>query len=433
VLPGFTRSFGPGRIGGLFNNPNHLAAFLSMVMFLCAGWMWFGRAGAALRLFLGFVILAIATGTALTVSRGALLGVAVGAGFFMLMALWLVWHTQRALFKWLLLGGSLLLVLGGGVLYKVNEEAIERREMGSPISEDVRGRIWSSAMTQHAEEPLWGAGARMFYAGSIQFRDPRMANWEGDALFAHNDYLQMLADYGWAGLALLTVLIATHLWNGIVFVKWFARSKFPRTGRLGSVTLSLVLGSLAALTATMVHAVVEFHWHIPAVILTGAVMLGFLANPGIDADGPKRLRVPGVRVGIGDVGPGRLSGRAGLSGREAEGSGDGAGASAACGGNRFTQWRDSVSPGTRLPRQLESEKEPLRAKTPHRSRSGCVDPRLRFEPDEPSLPARESRCPRRRWQARRGFASHSSSDGTRSAARRASRGSRKAFSQPATV
>lgn len=298
VVPGFVRSFGAGRIGGLFNNPNHLAAFLSMVMFLCAGWMWFGRAGAALRLFLGFIILAIATGTALTVSRGALLGVAVGALVFMLLALWLVWHTQRALFKWLLLGGSLLLVLGGGVLYKVNEEAIQRREVGSPMSEDVRGRIWSSAMTQHAEEPLWGAGARMFYAGSIQFRDPRMANWEGDALFAHNDYLQMLADYGWAGLGLLAVLIATHVWNGIVFVKWFARSKFPRTGRLGSVTLSLVLGSLAALTATMVHAVVEFHWHIPAVILTGAVMLGFLANPGIDADGPKRLRVPGVRVGI---------------------------------------------------------------------------------------------------------------------------------------
>ena len=28
VVPGFGRSFGAGRIGGLFNNPNHLAAFL---------------------------------------------------------------------------------------------------------------------------------------------------------------------------------------------------------------------------------------------------------------------------------------------------------------------------------------------------------------------------------------------------------------------
>lgn len=298
LMPGFARDFGAGRIGGLFNNPNHLAALFSMGMFLCAGWMWFGRAGPAVRLILGFVIVAVATGTALTVSRGALLGVSAGALVFMLLALWLVWHTRRVLFKWLLLGGTLLLLLGGGVLYIVNKEAIQRREMGSPIGADVRGRIWSSAMTQHADAPLWGAGSRMFYAGSIQFRDEHMANWEGDALFAHNEYLQMLADYGWAGLALIVVLITTHLWNGILFVKWFARSKFPRTGRLGSVTLSLVLGSLAALTATMVHALVEFHWHIPAVILTGAVLLGFLANPGIDADGPNRLRMPGVRVGI---------------------------------------------------------------------------------------------------------------------------------------
>ena len=298
LVPGFVRHFEHGRIGGFFNNPNHLAAFLSIVMLLCGGWMLFGRAGAALRLFLGFVILTIATGTALTISRGALLGVAAGAAVFMLLALWMVWHTQRHMFKWLLIGGTTLLVLSTAVLYKVNEEAVAKREAGSAVTEDIRQRIWSSALTQHAESPWIGSGARMFYSGSVQYRDPRMQPWEGDALFAHNDYLQMLTDYGWVGLALLGLLVAAHVRNGLAFVRWFSSVKFLRTGRLSSVTLSLALGSLAALAATMVHAVVEFHWHIPAVAITGSILLGLLANPGFDSDVAQGPRLPWVRTGI---------------------------------------------------------------------------------------------------------------------------------------
>ncbi|MBL9131323.1 MAG: O-antigen ligase family protein [Verrucomicrobiaceae bacterium] len=298
LVPGFARSFQSGRIGGFFNNPNHLAAFLSMVMFLCAGWMLFGRAGTTLRLLLGFGVLTIATGTALTISRGALIGVGAGAVVFMLLALALMWKTRRDLFKWLLLGGSVLLLLAAAILYKVNEEAISKREAGSPITADIRERIWSSAMTQHLEAPFLGAGSRVFYSGSIQHRDPRMQGWEGDALFAHNEYLQMLADYGWAGLLLLLVMIAAHAWNGVAFVRWFAAVKFQRTGSLSSTTLALALGSLAALAATLVHAVVEFHWHIPAVAVTGAVLLGFLANPGFDADAPRRAKLPPVRTAI---------------------------------------------------------------------------------------------------------------------------------------
>jgi hypothetical protein len=298
LVPGFARSFQGERIGGFFNNPNHLASFLSMAMFLGAGWMLFGRSGATLRLFLGFVVLTIATGVALTLSRGALIGAVAGAMVFMLLALALIWKTRRELFKWLLLGGGVLFLLAVGILYKVNEEAIEKREAGSPITSDIRERIWSSAMTQHLDSPLIGAGSRVFYSGSIQYRDPRMQGWEGDALFAHNEYLQMLADYGWAGLLLLVVMIATHAWNGAVFTRWFAEVKFQRTGSLSSITLALVLSSLAALTATLVHAVVEFHWHIPAVAITGAALLGFLANPGFDADAPRRIKLPVVRTAM---------------------------------------------------------------------------------------------------------------------------------------
>jgi len=295
LVPGFSRSFPPGRIGGFFNNPNHLAAFLSFAAFLSTGVMLFARIHIASRLLLGFGILAMLAGTALTISRGAMLGMAVGGLVFVLLTLWVVWRTHRSLFKWLVV--ALLLISGavGGALYKVNEDSLLTRQLATPMGEDMRTHIWRAALAQHAESPWIGSGARMFYEGGIRLRDPETPPQTGDALFAHNEYLQTLADYGWAGLALMVLVILSHLANGIRFLRWFAAEKFPATGMLGSNTLALTLGGIAALVATLVHAVFEFHAHVGVVAVLGAVVLGMLANPGIESEVFKSRRIWGLR------------------------------------------------------------------------------------------------------------------------------------------
>jgi O-antigen ligase len=182
---------------------------------------------------------------------------------FVLLTLWIVWRTRRSLFKWLVI--ALLLVCGavGGALYKVNEESMLTRQLATPLGEDMRTHIWRAALAQHAESPWIGVGSRMFYEGGITHRDLETPAQTGDSLFAHNEYLQMLADYGWAGLALVVLVVFAHLMNGIRFLRWFAAEKFPATGMLGSNSLALTLGSIAALVATLVHAVFEFHGHVP--------------------------------------------------------------------------------------------------------------------------------------------------------------------------
>lgn len=282
VVPGFLRAFDESRIGGFFNNSNHLAAFLSMVLFLCTGWMLFGRLGTAGRLVLCFILLTMTTGTALTQSRGALLGAAVGAVVFTLAALWLLWQTHRHLFKWALIAGPILLLLAGGVLWKVNEETLARRLKEGPGVDDIRAHIWPAALAQHAQAPWTGAGSRMFQSGCAQFRDPRQSPNTGEALFAHNEFLQMLADYGWTGLLLLVLMLLAHARSAGRFLRWFVRRKFARTGHLAGTTLTM--GALGGLAASLAHAVVEFHWHVPAVAVTGALLLGLLANPGIDME-----------------------------------------------------------------------------------------------------------------------------------------------------
>ena len=295
LMPGFSRSFPAGRIGGFFNNPNHLAAFLSFAAFLSTGVMLFARIHIASRLLLGFGILSMLAGTALTISRAAMLGFAVGGVVFVLLTLWTVWRTKRPLFKWLILGGGVIVALTGAVLFKVNEESMITRQLAAPLGEDMRTHIWRAALAQHAESPWTGAGARMFYEGWRAYRAPETPAQTGDALFAHNEYLQTLADYGWAGLALVVLVVLAHLMNGLRFLRWFAAEKFPATGMLGSNTLALTLGGIAALVATLVHAAFEFHGHVPALAILGAIVLGFLANPGIESDVFKSRRVWGLR------------------------------------------------------------------------------------------------------------------------------------------
>ncbi|MEN3941398.1 O-antigen ligase family protein [Prosthecobacter sp. SYSU 5D2] len=295
VVPHFFRSAAAGRIGGFYANPNHLGAFFSMVFFLACGLLCFGRGGAMIKMCLGFLMVAMALGVALTASRGALTGLATGAVIFSLLALIMVWQTQRHLF-WSLLGGGLFLVMvGGSILWKVNEEYLRGREIASPMANDVRLEIWQAALAQHAQSPWTGVGARMFYDGSIRYRSEALPSYSGEALFAHNEYLQMLADYGWAGLLLLALVVIVHAVNGLRFLAWFAGHRFLQTGRVLSNNLALCLGALSALVAMLVHALFEFQFHVAAPALTLALLLGLLANPGQEGEGHTPLRLPLAR------------------------------------------------------------------------------------------------------------------------------------------
>ncbi|TDU70784.1 O-antigen ligase [Prosthecobacter fusiformis] len=296
VVPNFIRTAAAGRIGGFFANPNHLGAFFSMVLFLAGGFLCFGRGGAMLKLCLGFLIVAMTLGVALTASRGALTGLATGAMIFFLLAMGVVWQTQRHLFWSLLVGSVVVGGLGGAVLWKVNEEYLRGREITSPMANDVRLEIWHAALVQHSQSPVIGAGTRMFYDGSIQYRSDKLSAYAGEALFAHNEYLQMLADYGWAGLGLLGLVVLVHGWNGLSFVRWFTQHRFLQTGRVMSNNLALCLGALAALTAALVHAAFEFQFHVAAPAMTAALLLALLANPGFEGSEHRAARLPTVRV-----------------------------------------------------------------------------------------------------------------------------------------
>jgi O-antigen ligase len=290
------RPFNEYRIGGFFINPNHLASFFAMSSLLLAGSAIFGRGGAVWKVSLGFISLIAAVGIALTMSRGGLLGLAAGGAALAVLSLYVLWKTQRHLFGKVLAGVGVLCLLGGVTLYGVFSEQLQKRLGGAGFAEgDPRPYIWRAALAQHAEHPVVGAGSRMFYDGCITYRTTDSQAWMKDAEFAHNEWIQILADYGWVGLVLLLVMLVTHFANLATYLRWFVNEKFPRTASVMSSGLGIVLGTAAALVALLVHAIFEFHFHVPAVAVLAACLLGVCANPGFAPEARVSWRVPGTR------------------------------------------------------------------------------------------------------------------------------------------
>jgi O-antigen ligase len=79
--------------------------------------------------------------------------------------------------------------------------------------------------------------------------------------YAHNEYLQVLVQLGVIGFLLLLALLAA-----ITRTVWQSRAAAPSP--------QLWAGVAAGLVALAVHSGLDFLWHIPAIPLLGALLIG---------------------------------------------------------------------------------------------------------------------------------------------------------------
>jgi len=167
----------------------------------------------------------------------------------------------------LLLGGlAAVAVLGGGEAYRRVVES--RATLASPDRADAL----RAAAQVVADYPLGGAGP-----GHTQLR------WEGPDggaryfTYAHNEYVQVAADLGLVGVALLAVLLVA-----LARLLWRARA----------TAAGPWVGAVAAACAFAVHSGFDFVWHLPAVVLTVMLLVGVVlpAPRGADARIPSHTR-----------------------------------------------------------------------------------------------------------------------------------------------
>lgn len=262
-----------GRASGTYISPNNFACFLEMILPLALAFLLAGRVKPFTRILLAYAAVAMAGGLAVTFSRGGWVAAAVGVLVLLAMMTCLRQHRLPAL-------AVLVLVLAGGTLfvtkylsttlsYAVRIESVA--QSGSPDLE-FRSQMWKAAEEMWKNHFWFGVGPAHYDYHFNKYRDE---NVQARPNRAHNDYLNLLADWGTTGGIIVAAgMIAFAVSLGKT---WKAVRPDDHDFTRGmSNRLAFFLGGTAALIALAAHSIVDFNLHIPANALIGLTLLGLL-------------------------------------------------------------------------------------------------------------------------------------------------------------
>ena len=266
-----------GRASGTYISPNNFAGFLGMLLPLAAACVLVGRMKPVVRILLGYSALAMLAGMAVTFSRGGWVAVAVA---LLVLLGTLMFHRNHRLPALLLLvvlavgrnGFRHQLFIKDAQLHSSRGNRVFRT--GRRISLDLRRGMWTAAEQMWRDHFWWGVGPAHY---DYCFQEYRPENIQASPDRTHNDYLNLLADWGAAGEIIVLAGVVTF-GAGLRKMWKYVRPSENDFGRGMSNRFAFFLGASAGLFALAVHSVVDFNLHIPANAILGVTLLALLSS-----------------------------------------------------------------------------------------------------------------------------------------------------------
>jgi O-antigen ligase len=216
-----------GRLGGAGVNPNQLGAYLSVAMVFAAAFFANRRSPAIARWAALVAASLAAVSLFLTLSRGALLGLAAA----LLVAPLAVGSGRRAA----ALALVVLTAAGATTWFVAVAPASSVNRITHPAYGGGAGRedLWRVGWRMVNDHPILGVGAGNFSVASIHYllrpgatqRDKYIVGPSKEP--AHNIYLTVLAELGVVGLALFVVILVACLRSVILAARAFAARGDP--------------------------------------------------------------------------------------------------------------------------------------------------------------------------------------------------------------
>lgn len=268
-------------IRGTYVNRNHFAGLLELALPLAIMWavdVWERGAG-----FRGARSTSVALGASLLLFAAAVILAAVSAslsrmGFIASLAAigvvtfdWLRRKRERSvspLPKWLSLVPILVPVL---IFIFLSTNAMVLRFASGPepseMTADGRVLIWQESLQLIRAYPWTGTGLGAYEYGLYPFRT-HMLDFTID--YAHNDYLQIFAELGLLGGALVMALAV-----------WILSRTLPVALERARGNWALAVGLLGSFVAIGLHSLVDFNLYVPANALAVAWLAGTAASPGL--------------------------------------------------------------------------------------------------------------------------------------------------------
>ena len=263
-----------GHVTGMYGYYGSFANYAVMAGLLCLSLGVWGRFVFSVRslffiLGLGSLFLAV-----ISQSRSAVLSMFVGLGVLSALILLSLVHQNAQTKKWAIrvIGVTMLLTLVGAVaacFWVLKIRTTGDAEGGlNPIFDSVaRLNFWPMAYDQWIDYPFFGAGARSFSYECFVYWNPNLSGAHANPEFVHNEYLQLLTDYGLVGFLIIITALVVHCHIGWSQARKLAVKIGGDGFKKGSNAMALTLAGASGMAAMGVHICLDFPTHLLANLL----------------------------------------------------------------------------------------------------------------------------------------------------------------------
>ncbi|YCM42386.1 O-antigen ligase family protein [Verrucomicrobiaceae bacterium 227] len=265
---------------GFFGHYNYLAAFLNASVFLFLSLAFFAKRWSN-RLVFGLIAASSVACLFASGSRGGWLSFIVGFGVWVVVGLLFLKSRKHPGFGLAAIVCFVTLIALVVTSFSVVQELTDRRagidvevedEKRERLEVDDGGRMYFQQMAFEIfqDSPVKGSGPRSFSYLALEHWDPEEHwNWNANPVFAHNEYLQTLADYGLVGFLIILVLLFGHAVAGAISIGF-------EDDESASFLAPLKMGALAGLAAMAAQCFFSFLIHVPACVMMAGILLAIL-------------------------------------------------------------------------------------------------------------------------------------------------------------
>lgn len=256
----------PQFMASTFVNHNHFAAYLELLLPVGLALWLTAPVAPAIRFLIALSAVLMMIAFMMGCSRGAWLSFVLAGigvlGWSRLRAGRLRWISWRSVFA-----GAVSVAAAGFLLSR--PPALARMATYLNVTDDLSAQMrldmWEGSWNLIQQHLFLGHGLQSFIFTFPLFR-PAGLNQLID--YAHNEYLQLVAELGLAGLVLVV------LWSGLIGARMARLVRFSQT----PWKQALGIAGLVGFVSFGLHSFVDFHWHIPGVALQFFAVSGLVTG-----------------------------------------------------------------------------------------------------------------------------------------------------------
>jgi len=266
----------PSVLVGTFGTRGTYSAVLVTAMLYSLSYSLWGKSSPALKSLLFIFAAFCAFLLIASLSRAGYLALFGGLSSFVVLSFYLI-LKYSVLNRFVLSSAFTIFFLTSLALaYFLYDRSILVQIRVSGLFDDpYRVQLWAALFPKvYTLNPLWGVGAGSFDSLSLRYGP---ASYSSRHLYAHNDWLQILFEYGAVGMGLFSLMVLTHLLVGLISIFKMAKDLYCMSVIPQHPKLALAIGAFSGSVALTTHAFFDYPLQVMSSLFLCALSLGILS------------------------------------------------------------------------------------------------------------------------------------------------------------